>query len=319
MEQVNFSVVVPVYNEELVIDESYRRLRDVMERADGTYELIFVNDGSRDGSLPRLRELAAGDPHVRVLSFSRNFGHQTAITAGMDFSSGEAVLVIDADLQDPPEVMLAMIEKWREGFEVVYGKRTKRKGETAFKKFTASVFYRTLNALTDVDIPVDTGDFRLLDRKVCDTMKTLPEHNRYVRGLVSWVGFRQTAVEYVREERFAGETKYPLKKMLKLAVDGLTSFSYRPLKLASTLGVLVLVLSGLFLLISLIVDLATPHYLGPVYYIGGFSFLLNGLVLLVIGFAGEYIGRICDEVRGRPLYIVGETHGFPTDSDRKDG
>jgi dolichol-phosphate mannosyltransferase len=236
MKRTEFSVIVPAYNEQEVISESYRRLKETMDGCGGGYELIFVDDGSRDATPGILRDIAKRDGNVRIISFSRNFGHQSAITAGMDAACGDAVIVIDADLQDPPEVILLMIEKWKQGFEVVYGKRIRREGESAFKKLTAKLFYRTLNAMTDVSIPVDTGDFRLIDRKVCDAMKSLPERNRYVRGLVSWVGYRQASVEYVRHERFAGATKYPLRKMLRFAADALTSFSHKPLQLSVWIG-----------------------------------------------------------------------------------
>jgi dolichol-phosphate mannosyltransferase len=281
-----------------------------MDSTGEPYELIFVNDGSRDTTVDKLRKLVAGDEHVRFISFSRNFGHQTAITAGMDVSSGEAVIIIDADLQDPPEVIIGMIEKWKAGYQVVYGKRLKRKGETFFKTFTAKMFYRTLNALTDVAIPVDTGDFRLIDRKVCDALKSMPERNRYVRGLISWIGFKQTAEEYVREERFAGETKYPLKKMLKLAADGLTSFSYKPLKLASLLGVFVCIFAVLYFLFIIVRNIFVNPNLSPLYTVGGLIILLNGIILLMLGILGEYISRISDESKGRPQYIIAEREGF---------
>jgi dolichol-phosphate mannosyltransferase len=310
---IKYSVVIPAYNEEEVINESYRRLKQVMDTTEEPYELIFVNDGSRDKTMEMLTQISAGDENVKVLSFSRNFGHQTAITAGMDSSCGDAVVVIDADLQDPPEVIPKMIEKWKQGYQVVYGKRLERKGETGFKRLTAKLFYRTLDSLTDVDIPVDTGDFRLIDRVVCDTLKTLPERNRYVRGLISWVGFRQTAEEYVREERFAGETKYPLKKMLKLAADGLTSFSFKPLKLSTALGGLICVLSGLFLLIALILRLAAAVPVSGIYYVAGFVAMFQGITLLMLGIIGEYLSRICDEARGRPYYIIADRLGFRED------
>jgi len=240
-----------------------------------------------------------------MLSFSRNFGHQTAITAGMDYASGEDIIVIDCDLQDPPYVMLEMIRMWKdEGYDVVYGKRLKREGETAFKKLTAAAFYRTLDALTDTKIPVDTGDFRLIDRKVLTALQSLPEHNRYVRGLVSWVGFKQGACEYVREERFAGETKYPLKKMLKLATDGISAFSYKPLTLALGLGIGVCALSFIGLILLLI------FYRSVAAIIAMLSIMVSGVVLCCLGLLGTYMARMMDDVRGRPLYIVGETKGF---------
>lgn len=304
-----FSVIIPAYNEEEVISESYRRLTDVMKNCGGEYELIFVNDGSRDKTADILKVIASDDNHVKVLDFSRNFGHQVAISAGLDYATGDAVAVIDADLQDPPEVILQMIEKWREGFDVIYGKRVKRKGETFFKKITAKIFYRFMRCMTDVDIPVDTGDFRLMDKKVCDVMRSLTEKNRYVRGLVSWVGFKQTAVEYVREERFAGETKYPLKKMIKFASDGIISFSFKPLKLAQYLGFFTSAMSFIYLIVVI-----AQKFLG--YTVDGWasilavSLIFNGIILMMLGIIGEYIGRIYDEAKGRPLYIVKDAIGF---------
>lgn len=234
--KARYSVIVPMFNEEEVIQHTYERLKKVMDECGDSYELVFVNDGSRDRTAEIMRAISSRDEHVKLIDFSRNFGHQVAITAGMDYAEGQAVVVIDADLQDPPEVILQMIAKWKEGYEVVYAKRLKRHGETFFKKVTAKIFYRLLSSMTSVEIPTDTGDFRLIDRKVCDVLRGLKEKNRYVRGLVSWVGFRQTMVEYVREERFAGETKYPLKKMIRFALDGITSFSHKPLKIASYIG-----------------------------------------------------------------------------------
>ncbi len=307
---IRYSIVIPAYNEELVIEESYKRLKSVMDRTNESYELIFVNDGSRDKTGEMLISLCEKDANVKMIDFSRNFGHQTAITAGMDNSSGQAVVVIDADLQDPPEVILDMIEKWKEGYDVVYGKRAKRKGETFFKLFTAKIFYRFLKSMTNVDIPVDTGDFRLIDRKVCDELSRLSEKNRYVRGLVSWVGFKQTDVTYVREERFAGETKYPLKKMIKFAMDGLTAFSYVPLKLSSLLGSILSMGSIIWLIVSVLIK-----YLGGA-SIPGWACVLsvplffNGLILIMLGIMGEYIGRIYDETKDRPLYIIREKKGF---------
>ncbi len=305
-----YSVVVPLYNEQEVIGETYKRLTAVMERAGQPYELIFVNDGSRDDTLPLTRVICQNDPRVKLLSFSRNFGHQTAITAGMDHARGQAIVVIDADLQDPPEVMLQMFDKWKEGFGVVYGQRTVRKGESAFKKVTAKLFYRFLRSMTEVDIPVDAGDFRLLDRKVCDALKSLPERSRYVRGLVSWVGFKQAAVPYVREERFAGVTKYPLKKMLKLAGNAVTSFSYKPLKLSIVLGC-VLSVAGFGYLVALLVRALTgalPQ--GETLLLLGLLLFFAGVGFVLLGLAGEYIGRIYDEAKGRPLYILEETIGL---------
>lgn len=307
---VKYSVVIPAYNEEAVICESHRRLSGVMASTGESYELIFVNDGSADRTPELLRQLCEQDPNCRMVSFSRNFGHQTAITAGMEYASGEAVVVIDADLQDPPEVILDMIGKWKEGYQVVYGKRLRRKGETAFKKATAKMFYRLLDRLTDIRIPTDVGDFRLIDRKVCDALRALPERNRYVRGLVSWVGFRQTAVEYVREERFAGTTKYPLRKMLRFATDGITSFSYKPLKISTFIGGVLSLISFIYMIVVICQKLFTDAAVSGWASTMAVSLFFNGVTLMMLGIIGEYIGRIYDEAKGRPLYIVGETAGF---------
>lgn len=305
-----YSVVIPVYNEELVLEESYKRLTEVMRKISEPYELIFVNDGSRDNSLSILSRLKQNDKYVKFISFSRNFGHQAAITAGMDYASGDAVIVIDADLQDPPEIIPEMISEWRNGFDVVYGKRSERKGETFFKKFTAKLYYRTLKKITNIDIPVDTGDFRLISRRVCDTMNQLSERSRYVRGLVSWVGYKQKAVEYVREDRFAGETKYHLSKMIKLALDGVTAFSYKPLKLASIMGFIMFALSFIWFVVMICRILLVP---GETFGWGAAVPILlmsQGIVLLILGILGEYVGRIFEEIKGRPIYIVSEKEGF---------
>ncbi|WP_411345173.1 glycosyltransferase family 2 protein [Paenibacillus sp. WLX1005] len=307
---MKYSIIVPVYNEEEVVLECYRRLTEVMQQTGETYELIFVNDGSRDQTAAMITQLCNTDSSVKMIDFSRNFGHQIAITAGMDSASGEAIVVIDADLQDPPELILQMIEKWKEGYDVVYATRAERKGETGFKKWSAALFYRTLNKLSDIDIPLDTGDFRLIDRKVCEAMKSLKESNRFVRGLVSWVGFRQTSIAYVREERFAGETKYPLKKMLRFASDALIAFSLKPLRLASVLGSFVSLFSFIFLLFvvgqKLMNFSTTPGWASIIACI----LFLNGIMLVILGVLGEYVGRIYDEVKGRPLYLVQEKRNF---------
>jgi len=315
MKKPTYSIVVPLYNEEDVIRESYRRLTAVCRTFDDDYELIFVDDGSKDKTLDIARELAAGDACLRVLSFSRNFGHQPAITAGMENALGDAVIVIDADLQDPPEVMLPMIEQWQNGFDVVYGRRTARKGETVFKRLTAKIFYRTLNAMTDVDLPVDAGDFRLLDRKVIETMKQMPERNRYVRGLVSWVGYKQAAVEYVREERFAGETKYPLKKMLALASNAITSFSVKPLKISIYLGGFLSFVSFGFLIYVVIRKLVGTEFESGWTSLTAIMLFFNGIVLIMLGIIGQYIGRIYDETKARPLYIIREEINAPDDTE----
>ncbi|MDD7796163.1 glycosyltransferase family 2 protein [Clostridium sp. 'White wine YQ'] len=298
------SVIVPLYNEELVIDESYRRLKAVMDSTNEKYEIIFINDGSKDRTKLIADVICKKDKNIKLINFSRNFGHQAAITAGMDIALGDAIIVIDADLQDPPEVMLKMIEKWREGYEVVYGKRAKREGETFFKKFSAKMFYRILKSMSSVDIPVDTGDFRLIDRKVCDSLKSLPEKNRYVRGLVSWVGYKQTFVEFVRQERFAGETKYPLKKMIKLAVDGITSLSYKPLALAGYLGGITLTLGGISLIINIVKAIVDNLSMINIETMFSMNLIMFGLIFCILGMMGQYIGRIFDESKGRPIYIV---------------
>ncbi|MDQ7097162.1 glycosyltransferase family 2 protein [Desulfosporosinus sp. PR] len=303
---IRYSVVIPVYNEEAVLEQTYRRLKQVMTSTGETYELIFVNDGSSDHSVAVIKSFCDKDKSVKLISFSRNFGHQVAITAGMDFSAGAAVVVIDADLQDPPELILKMIAKWQEGYEVVYAKRNHRNGETFFKKQTAHLFYRLLRASTEIDIPVDTGDFRLIDRKVCDVLKELPEKNRYVRGLVSWVGFRQTAVSYDRDPRLAGESKYPLQKMIKLSLDGLTSFSFKPIKLASYSGVLLTALGFVYGLLLLLFKVFGSTVIGGWNLVLASELVLTGFLLIIMGIMGEYLGRIYDEARNRPLYIVGE-------------
>lgn len=311
----SYSVVVPLYNEELVVNETYKRLKSVMESTGEAYEIIFVNDGSRDST----REIVAGicnkDGSIKLIDLSRNFGHQLAITAGMDNSSGQAVIVIDADLQDPPEVIIEMIEKWKEGYDVVYGKRVKRKGETFFKKFTAKLFYRILKGIADVDIPPDVGDFRLIDRNVCDALKLLPERNRYVRGLISWLGFRQAGVEFVRDERFAGETKYPLKKMIRFAIDGITSFSYKPVKIATYVGTAISAASFIYLIVVIIQRLFTHTTVPGWASIVAINLFFNGIILIMLGIIGEYIGRIYDESKRRPLYIIREKIGFEDEQD----
>jgi dolichol-phosphate mannosyltransferase len=301
---VRYTIIVPVYNEEAVIQESYRRLTRVMESTGEPYELLFINDGSQDKTAELIEALAEKDECIKLLDFSRNFGHQIAITAGMDYARGDAIVIIDADLQDPPEIIPQMIAKWKEGYEVVYARRSQRKGETLFKKWTAALFYRLLGSLAEVNIPLDTGDFRLMDRKVCDAMQSIREKNRFVRGLVSWVGFRQTAIEYVREERYAGETKYPLKKMLRFSIDGITSFSYKPLKLATYLGMVVSSVSFVFLLVSLGEKLFTTSTTAGWSSLVACLILLNGMMLILFGILGEYIGRIYDETKNRPLYIL---------------
>lgn len=309
-ESVTCSVVVPLYNEELVVNESFKRLYSVMNNTGESFEIVFVNDGSRDNTAIIVSEICKTNPNVKLINFSRNFGHQNAITAGMDYATGDSIVVIDGDLQDPPEVIPEMLKKWREGYDVVYGKRADRKGETIFKKITAAFFYRFMRSMTDVDIPVDTGDFRLIDRKVCDALKSIQEKNRYIRGLISWLGFKQTGVEFSRDKRFAGETKYPLKKMFKFAFDAITSFSYKPLKLASYSGLILSAISFLYLLYVLYIKLFTANAITGWASIVAVNLFFNGFILVILGIVGEYIGRIYDEAKARPLYIVKETLNF---------
>ncbi|HXF62011.1 MAG TPA: glycosyltransferase family 2 protein [Caldilineaceae bacterium] len=304
------SLVIPIWNEEAVIPELYRRVVSIMETSGASWEMVCVNDGSTDRSLALLLELHAKDPRVKVLEFSRNFGHQIAITAGADFAEGDAVIVMDADLQDPPEVILRMIEKWREGYEVVYAVRATREGETKFKLWTASLFYRLLRSITDVPIPLDTGDFRLMDRRVVLTMRRLREQHRFMRGLSSWVGFRQTGIEYARAERYAGETHYPLRKMVRLAVSAITSFSYVPLHLATFVGFFLATLSLIGIILTIILRLSgSSFFLGQATTLVSVLFL-GGVQLIFLGVLGEYLGRIYDEVKNRPLYIVSRAYGF---------
>jgi dolichol-phosphate mannosyltransferase len=310
-----YSVIIPAYNEQEVIIESYNRLTQVMQGMDGSYELLFINDGSRDNTAQIIAGICEKDRHVRLINFSRNFGHMPAITAGMEHAKGEAVIVIDADLQDPPEVLPRMAEKWREGYDVVYGKRSSRKGETFFKKLTARWFYRIINALSAVDLPMDTGEFRLMDRKVCDAVNRLQEKNRYMRGLVSWVGFKQVAVEYVREERFAGETKYPLKKMMAFAMDAITSFSYKPLRLATTLGFIISLLGFAYTLVVIYQRLFTDTTITGWSSTVGIILFTQGIVLVILGMMGEYIGRIYEEIKNRPTYIIREIIGGEEEKD----
>lgn len=302
-----FSIVAPNFNESITLPEFYRRVQAVMESTGESWELVLVDDGSMDGSTDIIRELGRQDPHVRPVIFARNFGHQIAVTAGLDYSRGQAVVIMDSDLQDPPEVILDMIAKWREGFEVVYAIRAEREGESWFKLFTASLFYRLIYRITDVDIPLDTGDFRLLDRKVVNVLNQMRERHRFLRGMSVWVGFRQVGVPYRRAARFAGETKYPLKKMVKFASDAITGFSYFPLQLATYLG---FISAGLSMLaIPLIIGLRLFGSDSPL--LGQATtliavLLLSGVQLICLGILGEYIGRLYDEAKGRPLYIVRE-------------
>ena len=309
MDGIKYSVIIPMYNEQEVIKESYRRLDGVMRPLGEEYELIFVNDGSRDKTMEIMLEIAKNDKHVKIVDFARNFGHQTAVTAGMKYSSGDAVVIIDADLQDPPELIPGMLEKWKEGYEVVYGKRLKREGETKFKLFTAKAFYKVINSLSGNMIPMDTGDFRLIDRAVVDAMNAMHEHNRFLRGMGSWVGFRQYAYEYKRDERWAGTTKYPLKKMIKLAKDGIISFSSKPLEMLGFLGCAISGLCFLWLLVLIILAICGVFFM-QWQLIVSFMGIFAGIILIGMGILGEYIGRIYDEAKGRPLYTVLRTINF---------
>ena len=306
MTNPTFSIVAPIYNEIGNLPELYRRIVEVMESTAEAWELILVDDGSSDGSTDYVRNLSQQDPRVRAVIFARNFGHQIAVTAGLDYSRGKAAVIIDADLQDPPEVILDLIARWREGYQVVYAIRKEREGETWFKLFTAKLFYRLIYRITDVDIPMDTGDFRLLDRKVVDVLSQMRERHRFLRGMSVWVGFRQTGVPYKRSARYTGETKYPLKKMVKFASDAVTSFSYFPLQLATYMG---FISAGLSILaIPVVVILRITGYQA---FIGQATTLiavlfLGGVQLISLGILGEYVGRLYDQSKGRPLYIVSE-------------
>mgnify|MGYP000691490983 CR=1 FL=1 len=300
------SVVIPMYYEEEVANECYKKVSKILMSLENyDYEIIFINDGSKDKTLDILEDIAKKDEKVKVISFSRNFGHQAAVTAGLKEVTGDAIVIIDADLQDPPELIPDMLKLWEEGNEVIYGKRKVRKGESAFKLLTAKMFYKTLNALSDVEIPKDTGDFRLVDRKVVDVINNLPEHNKFLRGLFSWVGFKQKAYEYERQERFAGKTKYPLKKMLKLASDGIISFSNKPIKLVGALGIISIIISVILLIYAIVSYIFKLNNLSA----GWTSIMVAitffaGVQLLSLWVISEYIGRIYDEAKGRPQYVI---------------
>ena len=308
------SIVIPCFNEEEVIVETITRLQFICsEIIDLDVELIFVDDGSSDNTRNLLLNATSHDPRIRLIYFARNFGHQIAVTAGIDASSGDAVVLIDADLQDPPEVIHDMIIKWREGYDVVYGTRTDRPGESRLKIATAHGFYRLLNFLSDVPIPLDTGDFRLMSRHVIDTFRAMPERDRFVRGMVSWIGFKQTSIPYKRAERFAGTSKYPLKKMLRFAADGILSFSTKPLQLSITFGILSSSLAFAGILFTLIFRIFTKTWVEGWATLMIAVLFIGGVQLISIGILGEYIGRIYSEVKNRPLYIVKEYVGFNQD------
>ena len=300
------SIVAPVFNEQECVTEFYKQVASAMDSTKLAWELVLVDDGSTDGSTEVIRGLGKKDTRVRPVIFARNFGHQIAVTAGMDYARGKAVVVIDADLQDPPDVIPQLIAKWKEGYQVVYAVRREREGETWFKKTSASLFYRLIFRITDIKIPLDTGDFRLLDRQVVDVMGKMRERHRFLRGMAAWVGFRQVGVPYDRKERFAGVTKYPFRKMLKLALNAVTSFSYFPLQLATYVGFIVAGISIMGIPVVLVLRLShQAEFLGQATTLVAVLFL-GGVQLICLGILGEYLGRIYDEVKGRPLYIVSE-------------
>lgn len=303
-----FSVVIPCYNEEEVIMESYRRISAVMLSMVEPYELVFINDGSKDATHALLNRLADEDNSVRVLHFARNAGHQIAVSAGLDYAAGSAVVIIDADLQDPPELIPEMAKLWRDGAQVVYGQRRSRAGESFLKLKTAELYYKLIQKLTGNAIPRDTGDFRLVDEKVADAVRGMPEHARFLRGMFAWVGFKQVPLLYDRDKRFAGQTHYPFKKMLKLAADGIMSFSDKPLKLPLWMGLAWLFLGGLTLLVLLIMALA--GHSGGGWWLASLLMIGFGSTQASIGIAGSYLARVYDEVKQRPLYIVADTRGF---------
>jgi glycosyltransferase involved in cell wall biosynthesis len=298
-----YSIVAPVFNEAETLPHFYTRVIKVMEDIGEPFEIVLINDGSRDKTYAILQEIHEKDARVRVVDFSRNFGHQIAISAGLDYAQGDAIVVLDSDLQDPPEVIPELIARWKDGAEVVYAQRAKRKGETFFKLATAAAFYRLIKRITAVNIPSDTGDFRLLDRQVVDALVKMREHHRFMRGLSAWVGFRQDAVLYERHERFAGTTKYPLTKMIRFSLDAITSFSHVPLQIATSLGFGLALVSLIGILIAIILRLFTDAIVGQATTLIMVLFM-GGIQLIFLGIIGEYLGRIYDEVRARPLYIV---------------
>lgn len=305
------SIVVPIYNEVGNIPELVRRVHQVMESTGRTWELVMINDGSTDGSAEALQTAYEADPaHLQVVHFARNFGHQVAVTAGMDYARGDAVVLIDADLQDPPEVIPDLLERWDEGYEVVYAVRAVREGESWFKRATASLFYRLIYRITDINLPLDTGDFRLMDRQVVDVVGQMRERHRFIRGMVSWAGFNQIGVPYTRHERYSGETKYPLRKMLRFAWDGITGFSYVPLQLATYLGFTIAGLSA----VAILVVIYLRAFTGSEPLKGQATTLvmvlfLGSVQLISLGIVGEYLGRIYNEVKARPMYVVRKTLG----------
>jgi glycosyltransferase involved in cell wall biosynthesis len=307
---VEISVVVPLYNEELNIDYLFERLLSELSRLDMSYEIVCVNDGSKDNTIGCLIEHHHQNPRIKVVNLSRNYGKEIALSAGLDYANGNAVIPIDADLQDPPELIAKLVEKWREGYDVVYATRRSRQGESWVKRFTANVFYRTIDGLSQVPIPRNTGDFRLLDRRVVDALKQMPERNRFMKGLFAWVGFKQTSVIYDRPSRYKGETKWNYWKLWNFAIDGITSFSFLPLKVWSYVGLLVsipsLFYAGFLLIRTLVFGRDLPGYASIMVAV----LFLGGVQLVSLGVLGEYLGRVYEEVKGRPLYLVRESYGF---------
>ena len=305
---MDISVIIPAYNEEANINMLHDRLSKVLQQITSDYEMIFVNDGSLDRTMVLIKELARQFPQVKYIDFSRNFGHQIAVTAGLDKANGEAIVIIDADLQDPPELIVEMHKKLKEGFEVVYAKRRKRKGESLFKLWTAKVFYRILGKITSISIPVDTGDFRIIDRKIVDILRQMPEKNKFLRGQISWIGYNQTFVEYDRDERVAGETGYPFSKMLRFALDGITAFSDLPLKIVTYFGFFVSGVAFLVMIYALYSRFLTPDY-EPGWTSLIISVLfIGGIQMIAIGIIGEYLSRMNHNIRNRPLYIIKDSN-----------
>lgn len=305
---MEISAIIPSYNEQDNVGIMYERMTKTLSKISPDYEIIYINDCSKDQTLLRIKELAAKDTHVKYLSFSRNFGHQIAVSAGLDYCSGKAVVIIDGDLQDPPELIEQMYEKYKEGYKVVYARRTSREGETWFKKATAKIFYRLLASMTSIDIPVDVGDFRLIDQVIVKHLRNMPEKSKYIRGQISWIGYKQTFVNYNRDARIYGKTNYPLRKMLRFALDGITAFSDKPLKIASGLGIVAAIVSLLALVYALV-----AHFCFNSTITGWTSLILSvlfigGVQLITIGIIGEYIARINNDVRNRPLYILEENN-----------
>jgi dolichol-phosphate mannosyltransferase len=304
------SVIVPCFNEQEVVKQVHQRLSAVLAKITPAYEILYIDDGSRDNTAALLADIQRADEHVRVIGFSRNFGHQIAVSAGLEYAAGDAVVIIDADLQDPPELIETFVEKWHDGYDVVYGQRRDRAGETKFKLWTAHLFYRLINRLSDIEVPFDAGDFRLLDRRVVDSLRRMPERHRLLRAMVSWAGYRQIAVPYERAKRWGGKTKYPLRRMIELALDGIVSFSIVPLRVMLLIGLGVFILSGIGVIYALILRLLTSEWV-PGWTLMFISLLaFGGLQFIFLGILGEYIGRIYSESKARPLFLVAQQLGF---------